>query len=262
VEGLDLPRPGPFGTALKDIGFTIAGGEILGVAGVAGNGQAELVDALSGERASPRPETICLDGRAIGRAGVAERRRLGLCSLPEERNGHAAVPELTLAENALLTARGRAGLAAGGLLRFGATRAFAERIAETFRVKATGVAAPAASLSGGNLQRFVVGREILQNPAVLVVAQPTWGVDAGAAAIIHQALVDLAAEGAAILVVSQDLDELLALSDRIAVLNEGRLSPAMPVAQATLERIGLLMGGVRGVVPALAAQPGEVHAVA
>jgi ABC-type uncharacterized transport system ATPase subunit len=104
----------------------------------------------------------------------------------------------------------------------------------------------AGSLSGGNLQKYIMGREILQKPSVLVVSQPTWGVDAGAAAAIHQAIVDLAARGSAIVVISQDLDELLSLCDTLAVINSGRLSPAMNVADADIEEIGLLMGGVHG----------------
>jgi simple sugar transport system ATP-binding protein len=246
VADLDLPRLTPHGVALRGISFSVAPGEILGIAGVAGNGQAELVQALAGEILAPQAGTIRLDGHAIGRLGPRERRCRGLCTVPEERNGHAAVPALTLADNAVLTARDRAGLAGGGLIRFAAARRFAESAISRFGVRATGPGAPAGSLSGGNLQKFVVGREILQNPDVLVVAQPTWGVDAGAATIIHEAILQLAEAGAAIVVISQDLDELLALCDRLAVLNEGRLSPAFPVAEASPDRIGLLMGGVHG----------------
>ncbi|MBV9079467.1 MAG: ABC transporter ATP-binding protein [Methylobacteriaceae bacterium] len=257
VDGLSLPRGEGVETPLRDIGFTVGAGEILGIAGVAGNGQAELVLALGGE-IRVGPEAIRLDGEPIGALGPGERRSRGLCAVPEERNGHAAVPDLTLAENALLTARQRRGLARSGWLRTGAARDFAAGVIRRFGVRATGPDAAARALSGGNLQKFVVGREIGQDPQVLVVAQPTWGVDAGAAAAIHQALLDLATGGAAIVLVSQDLDELLALSDRLAVLNEGRLSAPMDTRGASLERIGLLMGGVHGETP----RPAEAALVA
>ncbi|GGE20707.1 ABC transporter [Aureimonas endophytica] len=247
VSGLSAPGEPPFGTSLKEIGFRVRAGEIFGIAGVAGNGQNELVAALSGERrASGR---IALDGRDLIGASVAERRRLGLCAVPEERNGHAAVPAMTLAENAVLSARDRKGLASAGIIRGGAARDYASGVIRAFSVKATGAEALAGSLSGGNLQKFIMGREIGQEPAVLVVSQPTWGVDAGAAGFIRQAMIDLAARGAAIVVVSQDLDELLELADRIAVINEGRLSPAIDVKGVSIEEIGLLMGGLHGAAP-------------
>ncbi|MGE0847427.1 MAG: ABC transporter ATP-binding protein, partial [Flavobacteriaceae bacterium] len=149
-------------------------------------------------------------------------------------------------ENVVLTGRQRLPLVTAGIVQADEARNYAERVIERFAVKASGAGQIAGSLSGGNLQKFIMGREILQEPRILVVSQPTWGVDAGAAAAIHQALVDLAAGGTAIVLISQDLDELLALADRIAVMNEGRLSEPMPVAGVSVERIGLLMGGVHG----------------
>ena len=174
------------------------------------------------------------------------RRRRGLCAVPEERNGHAAVGEFTLSDNSVLTARDRLGMVMMGLINSGAARTYTGRVIADFAVKALGPGSTAGSLSGGNLQKYIMGREILQKPSVLVVSQPTWGVDAGAAAAIHQALVDLAAAGSAIVVISQDLDELLALCDTLAVINMGRLSEARPVGDFSVEEIGLLMGGVHG----------------
>jgi simple sugar transport system ATP-binding protein len=246
VERLTLPPAGPFSIPLRDISFEVRVGEVFGIAGVAGNGQGELLLALSGERAAPEAGMVRLDGRAVGRERAGSRRRAGLCAVPEERNGHAAIPDLSLSENAILTARHRVPLTATGFLRFGAARSFARKVIDRFGVKAVGPGAAARSLSGGNLQKYVMGREILQIPEVLVVSQPTWGVDAGAAAAIHRAILDLAASGSAIVVISQDLDELLALSDRLAVLNEGRLSQPIPTAQTDPEELGLLMGGVHG----------------
>lgn len=247
VQGLTLAGEPPFGTDLQDVSFSARAGEILGIAGVAGNGQSELLTALSGERLSGRAEAILLDGEAIGRQGAGPRRALGLACVPEERNGHAAVPDFSLADNAILTARHRLPLAPLGVIARAEVTRFAQSVIQRFDVRTTGTAALARSLSGGNLQKFIMGREIGQQPGVLVVCQPTWGVDAGAAAAIRQELVDLAAKGSAVIVISQDLDELLELSDRLCVINEGRLSAARDVATLGIDEIGLMMGGVHGV---------------
>ncbi len=246
VAGLNLERDSEYGVSLHDIGFSVCAGEIFGVAGVAGNGQNALLLGLAGEVLAPHGSDIRMDGREVGRMGSADRRRLGLCAVPEERMGHGAVPTFSLTDNSLLTARERKRMTGWGLIRRLVARTYTEEVIEAFDVRTTGARSSAASLSGGNLQKFIMGREILQNPSVLVVAQPTWGVDAGAAAAIHQALVDLAAGGAAIVVISQDLDELLSLCDSLAVINEGRLSAARPVSAFTVEELGLLMGGIHG----------------
>jgi ABC-type uncharacterized transport system ATPase subunit len=243
VRNLSLKSDQQFGTDLKWIGFEVKAGEILGIGGIAGNGQNELMAALSGETLSATADTITLDGVAIGKLGPDGRRATGGCFVPEERNGHGAVRDMTLAENALLSGYRRRGLVQIGVIDDSRTTSFAGEVIKGFDVRTTGPKAEARSLSGGNLQKFIVGREILQKPGVLVVAQPTWGVDAGAAAAIHQALLDLASAGAAVVVISQDLDEIMALADRIAVIAGGRLSPAIPVADATIETIGQLMGG-------------------
>ena len=254
VNALDLTAADAFGTSLKEVTFEVRAGEVFGIAGVAGNGQSELLAALSGER-RVEAEAIIIDGNRVGRLGPRARRGLGLAYIPEERNGHAAITDLTLAENALLSAFDRRALLTNGIIRYARATSFAAEVIDRFSVKATGPEARASSLSGGNLQKFVVGREILQAPNVLIAAQPTWGVDAGAAAAIHQALIDLAGHGVAVLVVSQDLDELIALTDRLAVINGGRLSRPLVTADATLEEIGLLMGGLHDLpdaVPAVA----------
>ena len=247
VASLSAPGEPPFGTSLKDVSFEVRSGEIFGIAGVAGNGQNELMAVLSGETGKGVTGSIHLDGAELSRLSVGARRRAGLASSPEERNGHAAVPAMSLADNAILSARSRMGLASGGVIKAKAARDYAAKVIEAFSVKATGPGAAAGSLSGGNLQKFVMGREIMQNPAALVVSQPTWGVDAGAASFIRQAMIDLAAKGACVVVVSQDLDELLELCDRLAVINEGRLSEPMAVKGISIERVGLLMGGIHGV---------------
>ena len=246
VSHLNVPGLGHFDVALRDISFAVRAGEIFGVAGVAGNGQTALLLALSGETPVDDAAAVAIDGQKLGRLGAKERRLKGLASVPEERNGHAAVPDFTLSDNAVLTARDRLGLAVSGMIRPRAARKYTGDVIAAFAVKTTGSEAVAGSLSGGNLQKYIMGREILQKPEVLVVSQPTWGVDAGAAAAIHQALVDLAASGSAIVVISQDLDELLSLCDTLAVINDGRLSRPMAVAGANIDEIGLLMGGIHG----------------
>jgi simple sugar transport system ATP-binding protein len=229
---------------LRAVALEVRAGEIFGIAGIAGNGQTELFAAISGEQLAATEADVLIDERPSGRLGPAARRRLGLCSVPEERNGHAAVPIFSLSDNALLTGYQRAGLARRGVIRPGAARRFTAGVIDAYKVRCNGPAAAAATLSGGNLQKFILGREISQNPGVLVVSQPTWGVDAGAAALIHQALLDLAATGAAILVISQDLDELLAISHRLAVLHGGVLSAPHETGSKSVAEIGLLMGGV------------------
>ncbi|WDR05037.1 ABC transporter ATP-binding protein [Devosia rhodophyticola] len=246
VSDLSTGKLGHFDVAVEAVSFSVRAGEILGIAGVAGNGQNALLNALSGEILAHDASDVTLDGQPLGRLDTTGRRRHGLCAVPEERNGHAAIGDFSLAENTILTARDRMSMVVMGLINSGAARTYTGKVITEFAVKALGPAALAGSLSGGNLQKYIMGREILQRPSVLIVSQPTWGVDAGAAAAIHQALVDLAAEGSAIVVISQDLDELLALCDTMAVINNGRLSPSMPVGTVTVEEIGLLMGGVHG----------------
>jgi ABC-type uncharacterized transport system ATPase subunit len=254
VNGLSMPAPGHFGTALRNVCFSVREGEIFGVAGVAGNGQNELLLALDGELLTD-PYAIKLGDLPVGGMSPSARRRHGMSSVPEERNGHGAVGVFSLSDNSVLTVRERPGMVNLGFINFGAAKTYTGKVIADFAVKALGPASTAGSLSGGNLQKYIMGREILQKPSVLVVSQPTWGVDAGAAAAIHQALVDLAAAGSAIVVISQDLDELRALCDTLAVINMGQLSDARPTADVSVEEIGLLMGGVHGTAEARDAIP-------
>ena len=211
VRNLSHASDPAFGTSLRDVSFEVRRGEILGIAGIAGNGQEELVSVLSGETLADSGE-ILVSGKPVGRASLAVRRRLGLLVAPEERIGHAAAADMNLVENAFMTGAQRMGLTRFGFANWRRTREFAEAIIAEFDVRTIGAESAAGSLSGGNLQKFVIGREILQSPTVLVVNQPTWGVDAAAAASIRQALLDLAGSGSAVIAVSQDLDELIELS--------------------------------------------------
>jgi simple sugar transport system ATP-binding protein len=229
--------------SIPHVNLTVHAGEIVGIAGVSGNGQQELLAAISGEERIETRQQIVLCGVEVGRLSAGRRRKLGLCFVPEERLGRGAVPEMSLADNALLTAH-RRGYVKGGMIRFKAVARFAQTIIEQFTVKCGGPRAEAKSLSGGNLQKFIVGREILQQPNVLVVAQPTWGVDVGAAAFIRQKIIDLRNDGVAILVVSEELDELFEVSDRLAVIAQGRLSPSKPIRDTNVEEIGVWMSGM------------------
>ncbi|MCM5572239.1 ABC transporter ATP-binding protein [Burkholderiaceae bacterium FT117] len=242
LAGLSRPSDDPFGVDLKEIELDVRAGEIVGIAGVSGNGQQELLRAISGEEPLDSAQPIRLFGYEAGRYSVARRRELGLGFVPEERLGRGAVPRMSLVQNALLTAH-RKGMRRAGLIDFAAARRFAADCIARFGVKAPGPQASAGSLSGGNLQKFIVAREILQKPGLLVVAQPTWGVDVGAAAFLRQQLVDLRDAGSAVLVVSEELDELFEICDRIAVIAGGRLSPLRPVAETGIEEIGRWMGG-------------------
>ena len=248
VDGLNVAPRTPFAMPLRDISLRVRGGEVLAIAGVAGNGQGELFDALSGEYSCGIDAAVTIRGRPVGRLGINARRLLGAGFVPEERHGHAAVTGLPLSDNLLLARNtsDRKAFLAGGLLRLirhGVVRQAARRICEAMDVRKSTDDPLAGSLSGGNLQKFIVGRELDRQPAVLVVNQPTWGVDAGAASRIRQALVDLARAGSAVLVISQDLDEIFEVATDIAVISEGRLSASYPAADLSREKIGLLMGG-------------------
>ncbi|WP_066015235.1 ABC transporter ATP-binding protein [Endozoicomonas atrinae] len=243
VKGLTEAALGDFGTALQDIRFSVKPGEILGIAGVAGNGQKELIQLLSGERLATSPDFITLDDQAIGKLTPGKRRRLGMAVVPEERLGRGAVPDMSLSENGLLTGFLQ-NLVSRGFLRQRRIHGFANDVISNFRVKAHGNSADAKSLSGGNLQKFIIGREILQNPKLLICASPTWGVDVGAANLIHQSLIDLRDKGTAIVVLSEDLDELFQVSDRIGALCHGKLSPVKPVTETSINEVGQWMAGV------------------
>ena len=244
VTNLSLPAGGPFGVALRNVSLEVRAGEVVAVAGVAGNGQSELFEAVSGERPAPTAGSITIAGHHCGTRDVTARRRLGAAFVPEERLGHSAVPGFELAENVLLTrhASDRRMVRAGFVDRR-LTHTTAARVARRFDVRTGRDNPPASSLSGGNLQKFVVGRELDREPRVLVINQPTWGVDAGAAALIRQVLSDMAQAGAAVLMISQDLDEIFEIADRIAVISRGELSDTFPAAAIDRERIGLLMAG-------------------
>lgn len=250
VNQLTLKPQHRFGTALSQIQFELYSGEIVGIAGVAGNGQAELLAALSGEYLAPKADMIQFIDLAIGRLNPAQRRRFGLAYAPEDRLHKGVVPHLGLAENALLTGYGQ-GLVRRGIIQQKRLRNWTEAICEQFQVKRSSLHAPAQSLSGGNLQKFIMGREMLQQPKVLITAHPTWGVDVHATVNIHDALISLRDAGTAVLVLSEDLDELLTLCDRIGAISKGMLSEIVPVKSCDIEALGRWMGGMTSSFPSV-----------
>lgn len=242
VRDLLLPRQDAFGVDLIDVSLQVRSGEVVGIAGVSGNGQQELLRALSGEDTRAQPAMVQVTGQDVARLGPQQRRALGLHFVPEERLGRGAVPTMGLAHNLLLTRNDAVG--AMGWLHLGQLKVQAKAIIERFGVKAGGADAPARSLSGGNLQKFIVGREIAAQPKLIIIAQPTWGVDVGAAAQIHAEILALRDAGCAVLIVSEELDELFELSDRLYVLAKGHLSPSVARADATVQQVGEWMSGL------------------
>ena len=243
-SGCSWHNADPFGVSLEEVDLEVRAGEIVGIAGVAGNGQDELLALLSGEQRLPAAQAMRIRflGDDVAHLRPDARRRHGMAFVPAERLGHGAVPSMSLADNGLLTAFQQTGMVERGLIRRGKVRAFAEQVIQRFAVKTPDAQTPAASLSGGNLQKFILGREILQQPKLLIAAHPTWGVDVGAAAI-HRALIELRDAGAAILVISEDLEELFQISDRIAALSDGRLSPQRATASTCPVEVGRWMAG-------------------
>ena len=242
VERLSMVSGDPFGTDLQGIALNVCKGEVVGIAGVSGNGQSELLFALSGEDTGAPVGSIRVGGQDASRLSPGRRRRLGLHFVPEERLGRGAVPTLSLAQNLLLTRRDAVG--ATGWLNLKALKIQAADIIASYKVKANGPAAAAKSLSGGNLQKFIVGREIEAKPKLLIVSQPTWGVDVGASAQIRGEILALRDAGCAVLVVSEELDELFEICDRFHVIAKGRLSPSLDRADANIEKIGEWMSGL------------------
>ena len=242
VNKLMLPAEDQFGVKLQDISLTVRAGEVLGIAGVSGNGQRELMYALSGEDTRADGAMVTLFGQSVGKLGPIKRRALGVQFVPEERLGRGAVPNLSLAQNLMLT-RSNA-ILSSGWIRVNDLTQYAAQIIAKYKVKASGPHATAKSLSGGNLQKFIMGREIDANPKLLIVSQPTWGVDVGAAAQIRAAILTLRDAGCAVLVVSEELDELFEISDRLHVLANGRLSPSLDRAEATVSLVGEWMSGL------------------
>lgn len=249
LSNVTHPAATPFAMALKDINLSVRAGEVVGIAGVAGNGQGELFDAISGETVSNDPSTICFNNRECGNLGITARRKMGGAFVAEERLGHSAVPDLSLSDNLILARHGSdrdtlLGMGPLGVIKTNVVKSVTRRIVKEMDVRKSGEDPDASALSGGNLQKFIMGRELDRQPSILIINQPTWGVDAGAAQKIRQAVIDLARSGSAVVVISQDLDEIIEISDRIAVMSDGTLSDPVNAENITREEIGLKMGGM------------------
>ncbi|MDP0926505.1 ABC transporter ATP-binding protein [Paracoccus onubensis] len=244
VSDLVYDNPDPLGESLDSVSMVVRPGEIVGIAGVSGNGQSTLARLLSGEIRLQGDEagSIRIFDRSVGDAPPGMRRQLGVTFVPEERLGRATVPTMSLADNVLLTAH-RAGLVRKGLIRRRQQADFADSCISDMDVRSRGRQSIASSLSGGNLQKFVLGRELLLKPRILIVSQPTWGIDVGAAAMVRQKLVDLRDTGTAILMISEELEEIFEISDRIHVMYHGRLSPSVQARSVTAEDVGRMMMG-------------------
>jgi simple sugar transport system ATP-binding protein len=243
VRQLTKPKADQFGTDLAHINLEVKAGEILGIAGISGNGQREFTNAVVGEWLSNDPETIIIGGKAAGHLDPGQRRELGLGYIPEDRLGKGAVPGMNLMYNYLLTGY-RQGLLKNGLIKFKETGQCAEQCIKTFNVKCRNAYDQITSLSGGNVQKFITGREISQEPDLLIAAQPTWGLDVNAANTIRQSMIDLRNKGTAVMVISEELDELFEICDRLMVIAQGYLSPSLNVRDTSKEEIGIWMSGI------------------
>ncbi len=244
IEGLNVLSARKV-LGLTDFSLEVRAGEIVGVAGVDGNGQSELVEAVTGMR-SVESGTIRLRGRDITKQGVRERIREGIAHIPEDRHKHGLVLDYTVQENMILETYDQKPFSNHGLLDFPEIRKYAECIVEAFDVRAgEGVDSLARSLSGGNQQKAIVGREIELDPDLLVAVQPTRGLDVGAIEYIHKRLVEQRDSGKAVLLVSLELDEILNLSDRIVVVSHGALIGDVQADETDENEVGLMMTGIR-----------------
>ena len=247
VSDLSAKFNDPFFTDLKKINFDVKEGEIFGIAGIAGNGQSELMDFLTGENIIIDSGSIIFDNKNIENFNPKKRRNLSIAFVPENRLGHSAVPELTLLENTLLSQFPDNNFTKNGIINYENIEIHVNEVIKKFNVVTPGSDAKASSLSGGNLQKFVIGREILSNPKLLIISHPTWGIDAGAEFAIRESLINLSKKGTSIIVISQDLDELFEITHRLSVIFDGSLSDSYKTKDVSIEKIGMLMGGHKNV---------------
>jgi general nucleoside transport system ATP-binding protein len=245
LDGVSTRRGPEHPVALKDVSLSVRGGEILGIVGVSGNGQRELAELIGGtlKASSGRIEVA---GRTVTGAGARRLRRSGVALVPEDRLGTGLLSTLPLTDSMILARVGEAPFSRCGILNRGAARRFVAAQIDKFGIRATGPEARTGTLSGGNLQKALLARELAFEPLVLVAAQPTRGLDVAAKDFVHRQLLGLRARGRAVIVISEDLEELFEIADRIAVMFEGRILDVMPAAEAEVARIGLLMAGAEG----------------
>ena len=229
--------------ALDNFSIDLRHGEILGIAGVSGNGQRELAEAITGLRAV-KNGTIELDDKSITGLSPKAVREAGVSFVPEERMRDGAIGDFSVADNMVLHNHHAEEFSNAGFLKFGAIRRHSSKLVDDFSVKTPTIDTPVKNLSGGNIQKLIIARELDSDPRVLVAAQPTRGVDIGAAEYIHARLIEARNNGTAIMVISEDLDEVMLLADRIAVLCEGEMMGIVDSQSASREQLGLMMAGV------------------
>jgi len=229
---------------LKDVSLEVRAGEILGLAGVSGNGQSQLAEVVAGVL-PPFSGVIEIDGEVLHRPTVNQVKARGIGRVPEDRMGTGLITTLPLSDSMVLPRIDQPPFSRMGVLNRGAIRSFVAEQVEHFKIKTAGVDVRTGTLSGGNLQKALLARELAWDPLVLLVAQPTRGIDVGAGEFVHRQFLDMRARGRGLLVISEDLEELFTLSDRIAVIYEGRIMDVIPVAEATAQMVGLLMAGFR-----------------
>lgn len=242
MQSINLAASAGRSVSIKDISISLKAGEIVGLAGVAGNGQAELLDLIGGELFADSGE-ILFQQKDISREDVLGRRQMGILTCPVERRERASVGSFSLAENLLLTKTAKTKSGALGLISWSGLKQEANKLIDEYEVKASGADALADELSGGNLQKFLIGREVSKNPKVLICYNPTWGVDVGAANRIHHLLAELRSQGTAILVISEDLDELFFISDRLGAICGGQISPIAAKPEVDVAQLGAWMMG-------------------
>jgi len=244
VRGLSVAVGGG-GRGLRDVSFEVRAGEIVGIAGVEGNGQTELIEALAGlVPAAQVGGEVFFGGRDVTRAGARARLEMGIAHIPEDRHRRGLLLDFDLSENSILGTHHRPpAVSAGPLLDLAGIRARAQELIRDFDVRPANPDLPARALSGGNQQKLIIGREFGLRPKLLLVSQPTRGVDIGAIEFIHRKLVELRDEGCAILLVSAELEEVTSLADRLLVIYHGRIVGEVDPTWATQEEIGLLMTG-------------------
>ena len=243
VKNLSKEYNDPFLTDIKNISFSLKKGEIFGIAGVAGNGQKELMELLTGENIDNIRGEVLFDNTNITNLTTKFRRELAIGFVPEDRLGHSAVPELSLSENILLSQFAGNKFSKMGILNFEEIETYTKNVISNFNVKTPNELISAKNLSGGNLQKFVIGREISSNPKLLIVYQPTWGVDTGAESFIRESLIKLSKEGTSLLIISQDLDELIEITHSVSVISKGKLSEPFETKNLNIEKLGIMMGG-------------------
>ena len=229
--------------AVRSASLEVRSGEILGIAGVSGNGQRELADALAGLRRTTQGR-IQMDEADITTWNPVRRIRHGLAYIPEERMRDGVIKELSVEENLMMEDHGQPPFAHSIFLDFRRIARHCDELIQGFEIKTPNRATPLRNLSGGNIQKLILARELSRQPGVLIAAQPTRGVDIGSTEYIHRRLVDQRARGTATLLISEDLDEVRNLSDRIAVMYEGRIMGVVERDRATVEQLGLMMAGV------------------